>query len=90
MNIKLSYVTITVINIGKAKQFYESVLGFKPTLVYKPTEWYVYDMGTTSGGFAITKATKPFAASVDSLVDFFVEDVEKYWKKVKTQDENYQ
>jgi catechol 2,3-dioxygenase-like lactoylglutathione lyase family enzyme len=71
MNFKLSYVTITVSDLERAKDFYERILGFKQTIVYKPTKWYAYDMGTVSGGFAITKATKPFTANIDSLVDFF-------------------
>ena len=85
MNTRLCYVTITVADINKAKNFYEDILGFKPTLVYQPTEWYAYDMGAISGGFAITKATKLTVPSIDSLVDFFVDDVEKYWNEVKSQ-----
>jgi len=84
MNTRLSYVTITVNDIAKAKKFYEGVLEFVPTLVYKPTEWYAFDMGTISGGFAITKATEPFIPSVASLVDFFIDDVEKFWGEIKS------
>ncbi|TRO54941.1 VOC family protein [Candidatus Bathyarchaeota archaeon] len=85
MRTRVSYVTIAVSNLAQAKQFYEGICGFRPTLYYEPTKWQAYDVGEGTGGFAISEANDSLTPSPRSLVDFFVDDVEGFWREIKSQ-----
>jgi len=72
-------ITQTVASLGKAKHFYEEVLGFKTDAFYAPTSWQSYSC-QDEVFFAIGEAP-----GSTNEISFGVPDIEAFWLRVKDQ-----
>jgi predicted enzyme related to lactoylglutathione lyase len=81
-NLEIKVITITVTNLEQSRQFYEELLDFEIKAFYEPTRWISY---RCRGGafFAILEAVQSQPPQPDDEIDFYVEDIEMLWQKVK-------
>lgn len=78
---RIQGVTIEVGDLGKAKHFYENVLGFEPGEYYEPTKWQPYTFGDQY--FAIREVDGKRAHDDLDITNFEVDDVEELWSRVR-------
>ena len=74
-------VTITVSNLERSKLFYEDILGFEPDSYYEPTRWQCYK-SEGRAYFGITEDTEYRRVDSRDIINFDVEDLEQFWKKI--------
>jgi predicted enzyme related to lactoylglutathione lyase len=74
--------TITVSNLGRSRQFYVGLLGFEEDAYYQPTRWLSFKT-KGSAFFAITEVPNFRRQASEDEIDFFVDDIEELWSRVK-------
>lgn len=78
---QLGGVTIPVSSVMESRKFYHDVLGFEEDKIYEPTRWISYKaIGNTF--FAIEEVHDFNAGKSESVIDFYLENVEEFWLKV--------
>jgi predicted enzyme related to lactoylglutathione lyase len=80
--VQIQGVTISVANLEEAKLFYEQVPGFHPDSYYQPTRWQSYKLDGRAY-LGIIEVSDISRSNSKDIVNFNVDDVEAYWKKVK-------
>jgi predicted enzyme related to lactoylglutathione lyase len=84
---KVAFTMYPVLDINRAKSFYEKNLGLTPSKISSNGSWIEYDL-PGGGCFAITtlaEGVKPSASSGGSIA-FEVEDLDALVKQLKTND----
>jgi catechol 2,3-dioxygenase-like lactoylglutathione lyase family enzyme len=77
---KFQYVTITVSNLERSRDFYSNVLGFTPNVTYE--RWLGYKLENGSG-FGINEELNYQRPPSSDIINFSVDDLETLWEKVR-------
>lgn len=81
-NFEFEVATISVSNLEKSKLFYIGLLGFEENGFYEPTKWLSFKHKGSSF-FAIQEVPGFKRQPSEDTIDFYVNDVEKLWKRIK-------
>ena len=78
----IAFVGIPVTNMKRAREFYEGVLGLKPSDEMGHGKWVEYDLGPVTIGVGCHPAWKP--SHDGTTVAFEVEDFDGTYEKLKS------
>ena len=79
---EIAFTVTPVTDLGRARSFYEGLLGLQPTSLYEEAGWVEYEIG--AGAFALGKADDKWKPSASgSTVAFEVDDLDATLAKLK-------
>ena len=78
---KFQYVTISVSDLKRSRDFYTHLLGFKETNHYE--DWIGYEHEDKTSGFGIIEDKGLEKRSSLDIINFIADDFESLWKEIK-------